>query len=243
MTSHEAASVETADETPATPPAPPTSSALRLFLRGFLLVSGTLLLPVLPLIVLGLAFEERVEQWLARPMSGDERFGLIVGLLSVDLFLPIPSSAVSTYGGGRIGFLPAASASFLGMTLGSGLGYLLAWRLGESFARRFTGASDWNRLAMLAQRIGPAALIVTRPLPLLAEAGVLLLGALRLPARQFWPALLIGNLLVSSIYSAVGAWFQNSDALPWAIGSSAIVPLLLTWIARWFSARSTRLFE
>lgn len=109
-------------------------SPLARLVRRLLIVSAALLVPVLPLIVLGLSFEERIESLLSVEMTLARRFWLIVGLLSVDIVLPIPSSAVSTYGGGRIGLWPAFAASFLGMTLGSLVGYALARWLGEPFA-------------------------------------------------------------------------------------------------------------
>lgn len=202
------------------------------FLRWFLLLAATLAVPILPLLVVGLSFEARLEEWLAVPMTMTRRFWLIVGLLSTDLLLPIPSSAVSTYGGGRLGFGLATLASTLGMTIGGWLGYAAGRWLGEPFVERAVGKEDLADMEVFTRRFGPLAILATRPLPILAEACILLMGVGRLPQRRLWPPLLAANLLVSAIYSAFGVMFQSRDAMPYAVMASAIVPILFALVAR-----------
>ena len=210
-----------------------STSVMKRWFRWFLLITTALSIPILPLIILGLSFESRIEEWLAVPMTPARRFWLIVGLLSTDLLLPIPSSAVSTYGGGRLGFWLATAASWLGMTIGGFIGYAGGRWLGEPFVRRMVGEQDIRAMRRFLDRHSPLAVIATRPLPILAEAAILLIGVARLPLRRLLPALLIGNLAVSAVYSAFGAIFQSEGALPAAIIISAIVPVLVALLARW----------
>lgn len=211
---------------------------MRELLKPVLLIALALLVPVLPLFLLGLSFEDRVESWFERDLSAEVRFALIVGVLAVDVFLPVPSSAVSTYGGGILGTLPATAASWLGMTAGAVFAFGLARLFGKSFADRFSSSADLKKMALLSERFGPLALVLTRALPILAEACVLLMGATRLSWRRFWPAVLVSNLAISVTYAAFGEYSQGRDALPAAVAASLLIPLGLTvmvrrWLPSW----------
>lgn len=206
---------------------------MRNMMRTMLLVTIALAIPVVPLLLLGFTFEERVTKWLNVERSPAVHFLLIVGLLATDIFLPIPSSAVSTYAGGSgLGFLLATSASWLGMTLGAVFGFGFARLLGHPFAARFAGQQNLERMAIPAQRFGPLAILLTRALPIFAEACVLLMGATQLSWKRFLPPILVSNFVISLTYAAFGVYFVGSDALPAAIVVSAIVPFILALIAR-----------
>lgn len=197
-----------------------------------MLLSTVLAVPLIPLLILGLSFEDRLEGLLAGELSFTVRFGLIVLLLALDVFLPVPSSMVSTYGGGVMGTAPATAASWLGMTAGAALGFGLARRYGRPFARRLGGEEDLERTQALARRFGPMALVVTRALPILAEACVLLAGAAGMTWRKFLPPVAAGNLVVSVVYAAAGEYFRGRDALPVAVVLSGTIPLLAALVAR-----------
>ena len=153
---------------------------MRTFWRGLLLFCGFMLILILPLILLGSSFEEEVTRWLQAELSTAERFWLLAGILATDIFLPIPSSAVSTYGGGILGTLLATIASWLGMNAGAILGFALARRFGKPFAARLAGEQEVTQLSEFCNRHGPVALVLLRGLPILAEASVLLVGTTRL---------------------------------------------------------------
>lgn len=189
--------------------------------------------PIFPLLLLGLAFEDRVESWMTgASLSPEARFGVIVGLLAGDILLPIPSSAVTTWGGGVLGLAGATAASTLGMTLGAVLGFGLSRLLGDRFVSRRSDAGDRERTALLVGRYGPVALVVTRPLPILAEACVLVVGTTGLTWRRFLPPVLVSNILVSATYAAAGAYFRNHNAFAPAIILSGMIPLLAALVAR-----------
>lgn len=202
-------------------------------LRSTILLAAVLAVPVVPLLVLGLSFEERVDAWLVAEGSDGVRFVLIAAVLATDVFLPVPSSAVSTYAGGSgLGMWPAVAASWLGMTIGGMLGFGLARMFGERFTARFAGERDLDQMALMSRRFGPLAIIITRALPILAEACVLLMGATGLSWRRFLPALAVSNLVVSITYAGFGVYFEGSDALPAAVVASGTIPLAIALLAR-----------
>ena len=206
--------------------------------KSILLVAVVLAVPVIPLLFLGLSFEDEVTEWLAVERAPGLHFVLIVAVLATDIFLPIPSSAVSTYAGGSgLGFWTATAASWLGMTLGAVLGFGLARIFGRRFTDRYAKTRDLQQTAALCDRFGPLALVLTRALPILAEACVLLLGATGLSWRRFLLPVIAANFVISVTYAACGLYFEGSGALPIAVVASGTIPLAVALLARrWLPA-------
>lgn len=200
--------------------------------RLWLAVLVALFAAIVPFAILGAAFEEDLRTWFQQSWSPAARFWLVVLLLSSDILLPVPSSAVSTYAGAQLGFLPAWIASSLGMTVGASLGYWLARWAGAPLVRRLSSEEDRARLQPRAERSFPWLLIVTRPAPILAEAAVLLAGLMRVSWWTFlWPVLLT-NACLSAIYAALGHWSLRAGWLGPMIGISILIPVIVTWLAR-----------
>lgn len=195
------------------------------------MISLVLLVPIVPFLILGDGFESGVQAWVRQDWSLTTRFWLIVTVLSVDILLPIPSSGVSTYAGGTLGFGVGALASWVGMSLGALFGFSLARGLGRPFAQRF-GGSDLETFERSSVEYGPVALLLTRPLPILAEACVLLMGVIHMPWRRFFPPVLISNAAISVPYAAFGAYFSEEELLPLAVISSVLLPLAMTLVIR-----------
>ncbi len=215
----------------------------RPLLRPLLLLSAALAAPIVPFLLLGESFEDAASGLIHRQWSDAALFWMIAGLLSVDILLPIPSSALGTYGGGALGIGPGTLACWLGLSVGAVLGYLLAKLCGAGIARRL-GGEDLDRMQYVVGRYGAAAIVFTRALPILAEACVLLMGLIRLPWRQFLPPLLLSNLAIAATYATFGACFAERDALPVAVLAAAILPLLVAMLLRtWLPATTPRTVE
>ena len=194
-------------------------------------------IPIVPFLWLGESFEASLLQALREPSSPIIVSSWVIGLLAADMFLPVPSSAVITYAGGVLGVAMGTLISWLGLSAGAVGGFALARLFGEPLARRFSEPQDIDRLSEFTRRHGATALIVTRALPILAEACVLMLGATRLSWQRFLPPMLITNALLSLTYAACGAYFQGSDAFPIAIVVSGAIPLLAALaIRRWWNS-------
>jgi uncharacterized membrane protein YdjX (TVP38/TMEM64 family) len=207
---------------------------MRRLVRSLLVVTVVLLVPVVPF----LFFAKPIEQWLAcwskDPPNRFVTGALVVGLLSTDVVLPIPSSLVSTLAGSQLGTVGGTVASWLGMSIGAGIGFGVARRWGRPVARRLASDEDLHRLDDLARQYGGAMLVVTRALPLLAEATVLLVGLHRLPWWRFWPPILLSNLGIALAYSFFGEVAARNQWLPAALGVSLGLPILMAVAVRRF---------
>ncbi len=201
---------------------------MRSLLRPIILITLILAIPIVPFLFFGQPLEDAINTWLYETLSPEKMFVGVIGILAVDIFLPIPSSAVSTIAGITIGFVAATIASWCGMTLGAVLGFVIARAFGPPMARRFSGSDDLERMEMLSRRLGPMVLVLTRPVPVLAEAGVLWFGMARLPWRTFLPPVVLSNLGIAVAYSALGSWAY----MPVAVAASVALPLLATLVAR-----------
>jgi len=202
---------------------------MRGLIRPILLITLILAIPVVPFAVLGPSFESRLESQVRAAASPPAVGLLVVGLLAVDVFLPVPSSVVSTVAGSTLGIAWGTGASWLGMTLGALLAFVLARGLGRPLALRFSGEESWARIDALSSHYGPLVLVLARPVPILAEASVLFFGATRLSWPRFFLPVALSNLGIALVYSALGDLVQ----LPIALAASIALPLVLTVVARW----------
>lgn len=203
---------------------------MRSVIRAAILLSVFLAIPIVPFLILGEGFEQQVTSWMKE--QHELQLAIVAGLLVSDIFLPVPSSAVITYAGGAIGLWSATLTSWAGLTVGACLGFGLAKLLGKSFARRFAEAEDLERVERVADRYGPAVLLLTRPLPILAEACVLLMGTTQLSWRRFLLPVVVSNFGISLVYALCGAGFEDQKTLIVAAVTSGTLPLLLALLIR-----------
>ncbi len=199
-----------------------------------LMLAFFLAIPIVPFLLLGEAFEQDVQIWLQRErdQTGGVLAAGVVGTLASDIFLPIPSSSVVTYAGGVLGLWPATLWSWMGLTVGSSFGFGRSKLLGKPFAHRFAEPADLEKVEAAASRYGPAILLISRPLPILAEACILLFGTTTLSWRQFLLPVVTANLGISFVYAACGAGFEDQKILLVATVASGTAPLLIALLIR-----------
>ncbi|HEY4310140.1 MAG TPA: VTT domain-containing protein [Pirellulales bacterium] len=202
--------------------------------RWTVAVTLVLLVPIIPFLSFGDSLEAQVERWFDTALSPMATAAIVVGILASDILLPVPSSFVSTLAGARLGFLGATAVVWLGMTLGAMIGFALARAFGRPLAQRFSSADDLRRMEALGEDRGPAVLALTRPLPVLAEASVLLLGAVGVPWRRFLPVVALANLGLAAAYAGLGYYAGQEGNLPVALAASIALPLLATTAARYW---------
>lgn len=196
------------------------------------LITAILLIAIIPFLFLGEAFEADVAKWFQKDWSAPERFGLMVALLAVDIALPIPSSAVITYGGAVLGFLPGMIAGWLGLTQGALLGFWVARLAGAPLVQKLVSANDRELLSRLNAQHSTWTVVISRPLPILAEAAILLLGSLRINLSQFILPLCVSNLVIASGYSAIGALTAETEWTTAVVIASMFLPIILTLLVR-----------
>lgn len=207
---------------------------MRELFRTLPLMCVVLLVPVLPFLFFG----GQLDQWLRgladEPPSPRITFALIVGLLATDILLPIPSSVISTLSGWQLGWLIGTLATWIGMNLGATIGFALARRFGQPFARWFSKQEDLQRMHQISERYGPLVLVLTRAMPVFAEASVLIAGIHRLSWRRFLPAVLLSNLGISVAYAAFGDYAERHQWLPLALGVAISLPVAIAAVAKRF---------
>ncbi len=112
---------------------------------------------------------------------------LVFGLLMSDLLLPIPTTIVLSAAGMTIGWPLAAASGFAGLLAGNLLGYLLCRGFGGRIFERFVSEAERQRFGFWLKNWGPAALLISRPIPMMSETLSCLAG---LGAMNFWRFLL-----------------------------------------------------
>jgi uncharacterized membrane protein YdjX (TVP38/TMEM64 family) len=149
---------------------------------------------------------------MARRQASHWSVGLgLVALLASDVALPIPSSLVSASAGVLFGFVRGTLVVWVGMSLSSLVGYGIGAR-SSNLARRFVGEAGLARASRLAARFGDLAIIVCRPIPVLAEASIVTAGLINVPFARVMFLSTAANLGVAAGYAAIGAYAMSIDS-------------------------------
>ena len=157
-----------------------------------------------------------------------------VALLAIDVVLPVPSSVVMVANGALFGFLVGAALSTLGATVSAVIGFGIG-RMSSSKVDAWLRSSAAGRLDDLVARFGTAAVIGTRPVPIVAEVVAVLAGAGRMPFGRFVAATLIGNAAMSMMYALAGAAYAGLENGWMILAGSLVVAGVVWFVGRRFS--------
>jgi uncharacterized membrane protein YdjX (TVP38/TMEM64 family) len=184
-------------------------------------------------------FEDTFNALAARIARGDASSTAaaltIGGLLALDVFLPVPSSIVSTAAGVLLGLWTGATVVWVGMMVGCAVGYAVGVK-SSPLARRLVGPEGLARAAQLADRYGVWAVVLCRPVPVLAEATVVFAGLVRAPLRRFLWLTGWSNLGIAVGYAAIGALSMQVDSFLLAFVGAVAVPGVALLVAKRFNA-------
>lgn len=131
-----------------------------------------------------------------------------VSLLIADVLLPIPSSLVMVAHGALFGVAVGTFLSLLG-SVGAALFGFAIGRRGGKLLERIVSPEERARADQMLVRWGALAVIVTRPIPLLAETVAIMAGASPLGWGRVALAALIGSLPPALLYALTGAAVAN----------------------------------
>ena len=177
-------------------------------MRWVVLIGLLFALIIIPFLIFEKQFWE-LGTWLAEGhASGWASATTIAALLALDVFLPVPSSIVSTGAGVLLGFWRGTAVIWIGMTVGCAIGYAFGARAAIA-ARKLVGADGLTRAGRVMDRYGPWALVVCRPIPVLAESSVVFAGLVRTPVGPFIWLTTLSNLGIALAYAAVGAYSMH----------------------------------
>ena len=199
----------------------------------WLILIGLVLLPFL-------LFEEQFNAFAEHVTRTGSSRGIVAaavfGLLALDVFLPVPSSIVSTAAGVFLGFVTGATVVWTGMMSGCVIGYAVGSR-GSGAARKLVGEGGIERAAGLARRYGDLTIVLCRPVPVLAEASVVFAGLVRAPFARFIRLTAISNLGIAVGYSAFGAFSLRVDSFLVAFLGALVLPGVFLLLSRYTFGR------
>ncbi len=152
-------------------------------------------------------------------------------LLVADVLLPVPASGVMIAQGALFGLVLGSVLSLLGGTAATLAGYLVG-RRSRRLVEKFVSEEQRERGAALLERHGAWAIVVTRPVPMLAETTAILAGASG--SVGWWKATLAGaagNVVPAVGYAAVGAYAATFvNAVSVFVGVLAVA--LVVWLVQ-----------
>jgi uncharacterized membrane protein YdjX (TVP38/TMEM64 family) len=140
-----------------------------------------------------------------------------VGLLVADVLLPVPSSLVMIAHGALFGVVGGTLLSLAGSLGAAVFGFYLGRRGGPLLAR-LVPVEERRRADALLQRWGDLAIVVSRPVPILAETLSILAGASPMSWGAMIAATLAGSLPAALIYALTGATARNLDNVALVFG-------------------------
>ena len=175
---------------------------MRLWATIVLLLLGVILIPFV-------LFENGSNAEVAKLLTADRsRTAIaiaIVAILALDVFLPVPSSVVSTAAGALLGIWAGALVSTAGMTLGCVLAYWSGRKFGLPLVSRMVRERDLEDVRSQFRRGAGWALTTARPVPVLAEASALFAGLAGVPFSRYLLITTLANTGISLVYGIAGA--------------------------------------
>ena len=172
-----------------------------------------------------IAILEDPKPWL---QTGNLAAALIgVGLLIADVALPAPSSIIMIAHGGAFGILWGTILNLIGSVGASMVGFTIG-RQGGPIMVRLVPKNERERANRLLGSYGRVAIIVTRPVPILAESMAIIAGTTSMTWRDLILASFFGSIPAAFLYALTGATasgFSNS----WIIFGIVLLVAAIFW--------------
>lgn len=206
---------------------------MRHYALAFIAIAGVLLAAFGVVEAVGVPLLSDPQPWL--DAGGGVAAATGVSLLVMDVILPVPSSVVMMAHGALFGVLAGAVLSLLGGTGALLLGFAVG-RRGGPLLHRSISADERARAEALLERWGTLAILVTRPIPILAEATAIMAGASRMPWTRALAAGILGSLPAAVLFALAGAVARSYGNLALIFGVllaiAAVVWLVGHWLQR-----------
>lgn len=158
-----------------------------------------------------------------------------VGLLIADVLLPVPSSLVMVAHGALFGVWVGTLLSLVGSVGAALFGFAIGRRGGRLLAR-VVSPEERARADDLLRRWGSLAIVVTRPVPVLAETVSIMAGVSRMSWRRVVLASLVGSLPPALLYALTGAAVANFQSVVLMFGVVLLVTGLFWLVGRLFES-------
>jgi len=152
-------------------------------------------------------------------------------LLVADIWLPVPSSIIMTANGALFGVLIGTALSIIG-SLGASLVGFGIGRAGSNMLRRLVTTTEYESSELLMKRWGIAAILITRPVPILAETVAIMAGASSLGWTRFTIASTVGISPAAFLYALAGAKASDVRTRVLIFPMVLLMTSILWWIGR-----------
>lgn len=200
-----------------------------------------LFLFIIPFLLFGRSMEEFARSFLET--DGNDGLAMLVAgaLLAGDPVLPTPSSVIATLLAAKTGFWAAAIVNSVSLSLACVIGFALGRGGGAAMASVGhglpSGFVDW------VGRHGLVAVMLCRPVPVLAEASLILAGAARHEPQRLLTWCCLSQVVLGFTYAFAGSgWGQggwnNAAILAGSVGIPLIAALVIVVSAHREAMRS-----
>ncbi|HEV7644022.1 MAG TPA: VTT domain-containing protein [Pyrinomonadaceae bacterium] len=163
----------------------------------------------------------------AQTNSGRVTAALIgVGLLVADVLLPVPSSLVMVAHGALFGVWVGTLLSLTG-SVGAALFGFAIGRRGEGALNKFVTDEERLRANALLKRWGVMAIVVTRPIPIVAETVAIVAGTSSLGWGSVAIASLAGSIPAALLYAITGAAIADLQSSTMVFGLVILIAVLI----------------
>ena len=198
---------------------------------GFVIIFLTTIL--LPLSLLDSSLEDiskELTNW-----SGENKIFnsiLVISALTADVFLPVPNGLTNTLAGAILGFYLSIPVIWIGLTLGSLVGFAIGKYAAKPFAKKLLSKEDLERSEEISKKFGIGILLIARPAPAFAEISTVAAGLAGMKTITFLLVMIFSNLLISVVYAFIAtAAITNQSASVVFIGIE-VIPLLFWLVAK-----------
>lgn len=178
-------------------------------------------------LILFFAVEEMDIRLLKNPEVLLHQGGLIaacagIGLLIADVILPIPASLVMIAHGAIFGVWLGSLFSLIGGVMASCAGYYLGYKSGPMI-NKFITMQEQEQASDAMKKWGGLAVLISRPIPLMAESISIMAGVIQMPVQKFIIASLLGILPAAIIFAITGVYALEMKSGIWSFGIVLLV--------------------
>ena len=146
---------------------------------------------ILPLSLLESSMADLTNEFIE--WSGNNKFLnsiLVIFALAADVFLPIPNGVTNTLAGAILGFYLSIPVIWIGLTLGSIIGFAIGKYAAKPLAKKILTQEDLEKSEEVAKKFGVSILLIARPAPGLAEISTVAAGLADMKWTTFLTCLL-----------------------------------------------------
>ena len=200
-------------------------------LLGFVIIVLTSI--ILPLSLLESSIADLTDGFIT--WSGNNQFLnsiLVIFALAADVFLPIPNGVTNTFAGAILGFYLSIPVIWIGLTLGSIIGFAIGKYAAKPLAKKILSQEDLKRSEEVAKKFGVSILLIARPAPALAEISTVAAGLAGMKWSTFLIVMIVSNFLISVVYAFIGTAALTSQSASIAFIGIAFIPFFFCLLAK-----------